>query len=190
MLLMCHEEKETDKRKALLALWEGLPVDLAACPCHSADRRRSRRAPLSPGAAGSPDSLPVPDSPFVSGFSGCFSVREVERVSVAAAAGEVISDSELENFYGEWNLTGWILSGLYIPLDGFGITGTIDVEDGYLNYVLFDEADYGIPYEFEDGSLYFEHEGQLYIAEIQDGGKLRVELALNPEEEISLIFGR
>ena len=85
-----HEEKETDKGKALLALWEGSPVYLAVCPCHSVGRGRSLRASLSPGAAEDPGALPVHGGHFVSGLSGCFSARAMEGGSVAAAAGEAL----------------------------------------------------------------------------------------------------
>ena len=107
-----------------------------------------------------------------------------------ALAGHVISDPALESFYGEWELTGWLLSGLYIPVEGWGIDGSISISSDGIDFILFDSPSFNNPYSFDEGKLIVESGSTFYSIEKQDNDTLRVVTDEDPENEFCLIFER
>ena len=122
--------------------------------------------------------------------NGDISISLQREVPLLTLVGHVDQDAEKSAFYGDWKLEGWLLSGVYIPIEGFGYTGSIEIEDDEIEFTLLDKSVEDIPYEFVDGTLTFEYDGALYVAKTQDNGKLRVVTNPDPENEFCLIFGR
>ena len=121
---------------------------------------------------------------------GTVSVSLQRSIPETALIGRVISDSEASSFYGEWNLIGWLLSGLYIPIEDLGINGTLSISTEDIDFILSDSPSFNNPYTYDDGKLFFESDDTIYIIERQDNDTLRVVSTTDPENEFCLIFER
>ena len=131
--------------------------------------------------------LKTGDLLLVNGDSSISLQRDVPLLTMV---GHVDQNAEKSAFYGNWKLEGWLLSGLYIPIDGFGYFGSIEIDADEIEFTLQDKSAEDIPYQFVDGMLTFEYDGTSYVVETQDNGKLRVISNPDPENEFCLIFGR
>ena len=107
-----------------------------------------------------------------------------------AAVGKINTDAGAGDFFGNWELRACMVSGIYLPLDGFGVDGSLSISEKSIGIKLMKQSASDIPYTYADGVISFEADGLKYTVMDQEDGTLRVISDQDPENEFIMIFAR
>ena len=107
-----------------------------------------------------------------------------------ASLGEVDIQADIAFFLGDWTLNGLLADGVYLPVEGFGINGTISIGEDTAVLSLNREKPVELPYLYSDGVITMLYEDSVLTLMGRDNGMLELDPAAEEGEDFEYLFVR
>ena len=112
------------------------------------------------------------------------------ELPIIAKLGEVISQAEKDYFLGSWKLNGSLVGGLYIPVEGFGISSSLYIDEDGVIVELFGKISDKVPYEYSDGTLVFASGDSTVTVEARDNEMIQAVFESEGGDKVDFLFER
>lgn len=138
----------------------------------------------------SPASFVMNENGELIGRSGSGMITLVRQAPAAVSIGSLDTNAAPEYFIGGWQLDGLYLGDSYFPVKGFGVNGSLIINEDTIDFAISDLKGSDLPYEFSDGLIHFTINNTKIEVESRGNDMLEVLNVSEGEEGIPYIFVR